>query len=74
MKYFKGVVLSVFIGVFLLSSSALARRVKTDLISRQLIQNGEATIEADDGVVFTLKLEKTTQDERFPGERYVVSV
>ena len=87
-KYFKGIVLSVFLGVFLFSSLAQARRVRTtdiegeieakrdkeSLVSQQLIQNGEATIEADDGVVFTLKLEKTTQDERFPGERYVVSV
>jgi len=71
-RYFRVVILT---GLILFSSySAQARRLKDSLLCQQLIQDGIATIQADDGAVFTLKFEKTPQDERFPGERYVVSV
>ncbi len=73
-KYFKGIVLSVFLVVFLFSFSAQARRIRFDSISQQLIQNGEATIEADDGTMFNLELKEYAPDDRFPGDKYVVSV
>jgi len=73
-KYFKDIILPISVVVLLLSYSAWARRVRLDSIPQQLLHNGETIIQTSDDVVFTLKLEEYPQDDRFLGQRYVISV